>query len=232
MWLMSLPLKEMGFNLNNREFRNGLSLRDDWSITDIPSTCLCGEPFTIDHAMICMRGGSVIQRHNELRDLEAELPNMVCKHAVTELVPLQDVEGEQLTRGWIYMHVVFGSPSDQPFFDVRVCHPKAESYRDLEPQQIYRLHEKKRQYSTRVLDIEHGTFTTLIFTTTGGMGKESLNYHSKLAELIAIKKGEDYAKTISWIRARTSFALLRSALICLRGTRSTVRKYCMGLPQY
>ena len=75
-----------------------------------------------------------------------------------------------------------------------------------------------------MLDIEHGTFTPLIFTTTGGMGKECLNYHSRLAELIAIKKGEDYAKTISWIRARTSFALLRSALICLRGTRSTIRK--------
>jgi len=26
--------------------------------------------------------------------------------------------------------------------------------------------------------------------------------------------------TISWIRARTSFALLRSALICLRGSRA------------
>ena len=111
-------------------------------------------------------------------------------------------------------------------FDVRVCHPNAESYRDLEPQQIYRLYEneKKRQYSSRVLDIEHGTFTPLIFTTTGGMGKEYLNYHKRLAELIAIKKGEDYAKTISWIRARTSFALLGSALIFLRGTRSTVRK--------
>ena len=90
MWLTSLPLKEMGFNLNKREFRDGLSLRYDWSITDIPYTCLCGEPFTIDHAMICMRGGFVIQRHNELRDLEAELLTMVCKDVVTEPV-LQDV---------------------------------------------------------------------------------------------------------------------------------------------
>ena len=49
---------------------------------------------------------------------------------------------------------------------------------------------------SRVLDIEHGTFTPLIFTTTGGMGNECLSYHSRLAELIAIKKGEDYAKTI------------------------------------
>ena len=45
---------------------------------------------------------------------------------------------------------------------------------------IYRMHEneKKRLYSRRVLDIEHGTFTPLVFTTTGGMGNECLRYHS------------------------------------------------------
>ena len=62
-----------------------------------------------------------------------------------------------------------------------------------------------------------GTFTPFIFTSTGGMGKECLQYHSRLAQLISIRKGEDHAKTISWIRARTSFALLRPRLICLRG---------------
>ena len=50
---------------------------------------------------------------------------------------------------------------------------------DLEQQQIYRIHEneKKRLYSRRVQDIEHGTFTPLVFTTTGGMGKECLMYY-------------------------------------------------------
>ena len=107
------------------------------------------------------------------------------------------------------------------FFDVRVCHPNVDSHRDLELEQIYRKHEdeKKRLYARRVLDIEQGTFTSLIFTSTGGMGNECLQNHSKLAQLISIKKGEHYAKTISWIRTRTSFALLRSALICLRGSR-------------
>ena len=47
--------------------------------------------------MICMRGGFIIQRDNELWDLEAELLKMVCTDVVTEPV-LQDVEGEQLTR--------------------------------------------------------------------------------------------------------------------------------------
>ena len=45
-------------------------------------------------------------------------------------------------------------------------------------------------------------------------------YHSSLAQLIAIKKWEQYAKTISFIRTRTSFALLRCALVCLRGSRT------------
>ena len=60
---------------------------------------------------------------------------------------------------------------------------------DLTPKQIYRMHEneKKGMYSKRVTEIEQGTFTPLIFTTTGGMGKECLIYHSRLAELIANK---------------------------------------------
>ena len=45
-------------------------------------------------------------------------------------------------------------------------------------------------------------------------------YHSRLAQLIAIKKGEQYAKTISWIITRTSFELLRSVLVSLRGSRT------------
>ncbi|KAK3752216.1 hypothetical protein QZH41_002760 [Actinostola sp. cb2023] len=61
---------------------------------------------------------------------------------------------------------------------------------------IYRMHEneKKRMYSKRVMEIEQGTFTPLVFTTTGGMGNECLRYHSRLAELIAIKKDEKIYK--------------------------------------
>ena len=122
---------------------------------------------------------------------------MVCRDVEIEPA-LQDNSGEQLSRGSnlaqdarLDIHARgFWEHQQSEFFDVRVCHPNADSYKDLEPQQIYRRHEKKRLYSKIVLDIEHGTFTPLVFTTTGGMGKECLRYHSRLAELIAIKKGE------------------------------------------
>lgn len=52
----------------------------------------------------------------------------------------------------------------------------------------------------------------LQFATTGGMGNK--RYRSRLSQLIAIKKGEQYAEIMSWIRI--SFTLLKSAIICLR----------------
>ena len=100
---------------------------------------------------------------------------------------------------------------------IRVSHPNADSYKTLTPEQIYKLHEndKKRLYSSRVLEVEQGTFTPLVFTTTGGISNECQRYHSRLAELLAVKKQESYASTIAWI--------LRSALTCLRGSRSRRR---------
>ena len=65
---------------------------------DIPSTCACGEAFTVEHSMICKLGGFIYQRHKELRDLEAEFLNMVCTDVEIEPV-LQDTFGEQLKRG-------------------------------------------------------------------------------------------------------------------------------------
>lgn len=69
------------------------------------------------------------------------------------------------------------------------------------------------------MEVEQGTFIPLVFTSTGGMTDECKRFHSRLAELLALKKGDDYATTISWIRAKVSFAILRSALLCLQGTR-------------
>ena len=96
----------------------------------------------------------------------------------------------------------------------------------LSPQQIYSKHEneKKRKYAERILQIEQGTFTPLIFTTTGGMAPECQMFHSRLAELIATKKAEEYSKTMNWLRVKISFSLIRSALVCLRGSRCLRRR--------
>ena len=234
-WLTVVPVSEMDFNLNKREFRDALKLRYDWSFEDNPTRCACGDLFNIDHAMICRQGGFIIQRHNELRDLEAELLSIVCNDVQIE-PQLQEIDGEVLNSGSnkaqdarLDVHARgFWERQRSAFFDIRVCHPNAESYKELTPKQIYRMHEneKKRLYNRRVVEIEQGTFTPLVFTTTGGMGEECKRYHSRLAEMIASKKGELYSKTMAWMRTKISFSLIRSALVCLRGTRSRKSKRC------
>ena len=61
------------------------------------------------------------------------------------------------------------------------------------------------------MEIEQGTFTSLVFTTTGGIADECDKYHSRLVELVPNKNGERYSSAISWIRAKVSFAIVRSA---------------------
>ena len=46
----------------------------------------------------------------------------------------------------------------------------------------------------------------------------------KISRAIICKKQESYATTISWVRAKVSFAILRSALLCLRGSGTPRRR--------
>ena len=80
--------------------------------------------------------------------------------------------------------------------------------------------EKKRQYNRRVMEVEHGTFTPLIFTTTGVMGHECHKFHKVLAEKISQKKNEQYADVMRYIRVKISFLALKATLLCIRGSRT------------
>ena len=108
------------------------------------------------------------------------------------------------------------------FFDVRVFNPQAQCYQDRTLADAYRANEeeKKREYNERVLQVENRTFTPLVFCASGGMAPECSAFYKQLAILIAEKRGQSVAIVSSWVRTRLSFALLRSALLCVRGTRN------------
>ena len=79
------------------------------------------------------------------------------------------------------------------------------------------------------MNIEHGTFTPLIFTIHGGMGPECAAYHQNIAEKIASKTGEQYAKILTFTRCKLSFIVLRSALLCLRGSRTIASRNLVAI---
>ena len=89
-WLTALPLKDHGYCLNKQEFRDAIALRYGWRIPNTPHYCGCGSKNSVDHTLICAKGGYVAMRHNALRDLNADLQREVCRDVVTEpkLLPL------------------------------------------------------------------------------------------------------------------------------------------------
>ena len=47
--------------------------------------------------------------------------------------------------------------------------------------------EKKRAYKSRIMNVEHGTFTALVFSLTGGEGPEGSIFHKHIAQKICAK---------------------------------------------
>ena len=71
-----------------------------------------------------------------------------------------------------------------------MCHPNADSYKDLSSKQIRRQqeNEKKRMYANRVMEVEQATFTPLVFTTAGGMAEECRRYQLESQSSLLTRK--------------------------------------------
>ena len=181
-WLTVLPLQDFGYTLNKQEFRDALCLRYGWNIPNMPHFCGCGIKNSIDHTLICKKGGYVAMRHNNLRDLNVTLQKEVCRDVVSEprLLPLEneEVDGTQADRAApdISSRGLW-STFQRTFFDVRVLHPNAPSYRSADLEKLYKSHEqeKMRKYNSRVITVEGGSFTPLIYPTFGGWGLKPLD---------------------------------------------------------
>ena len=228
-WLTSLPLKDEGFSLNKREFFDALALRYRWNLKRLPINCPCGKRFDMDHAMSCLKGGYIHRRHDRIRDMIADLLDGVS--ANTQIEPmLQPLSGELIpsgantedearldiaTRG-------FWQECEMAFFDVRVFNPFAKSHLTRNLNAVFRSNEsaKKTAHNTRVTQIEHGSFTPLVFSSFGGCGKETSCFLSKLAEKIAKKYDIESFIIKNYMRTKLCFELVRSQVACIRGSRS------------
>ena len=225
-WLTALPIENMGFTLHTRAFRDAVFLRYGWTPPFLPTNCICGNAFSVEHALSCNRGAFPIRRHNEIRDLTAELLSHVCYDTCLEpgLQKLNDERFQLRTANTddnARLDISangFWERSERAFFDVRVFNPFTPSNLKHPLESCYRLHEmeKRRQYDESVREVECGSFTPLVFSTSGGMGRQATVFFKRLASLLARKRDQPYSHVIGWIR----FSLLRSSITCLRGTRS------------
>ena len=231
-WLTALPLKRFGFLLNKQEFHDAICLRYDFKIKGVAKTCICGDDYSVNHCMTCKKGGYVTLRHNSLRDLTVEVLGEICQDVGKE-PPLLPVTGESLPTG---SNIKDGArldvsargiwtPLSRAFLDIRVFNPQDQTNKSKSLAQTYVTHEnqKKREYNSRVINIEKGSFTPVVFSTSGGMGQEAEKLLKRIATKIAYKRKEDYCHTISFLRRRYRFDLLRTCVIALRGYRGAYK---------
>ena len=102
-------------------------------------------------------------------------------------------------------------------FDVRVFNPGAPSNHPFNSAYYRHEKEKRHQYKQHVHEVEHGHFTPLVFTTTGGMGDAASQVYKRLANLL---RDKSYGEIRGWIRCKLTLALVRSAIMCIRGACS------------
>ena len=93
-WLSVLPVEEHGFHLSRGDFRDALCMRYGWMLPNLPSKCVCGSAFNVDNAIVCSKGGFPTLRHNQIRDITADLLTEVCHDVAIEPM-LQPLTGEK-----------------------------------------------------------------------------------------------------------------------------------------
>ena len=179
-------------------------------------------------------GGLPIVRHNEVRDTVAGWMGEVCNNTTVEPA-LQPISGEVFRHATaiseegarldIAADSFFcgGALLKGRFFDVCVFNPHAPSNSSQSLTATYRKHEKRkcRAYEQRVREIEHGSFTPLIMSATGGVGAAAKVCYKRLASLLSVKWNMPYSCTLAWIRCKLSFSLIRSSIQCIQGSRSS-----------
>ena len=111
LWLTAIPLKDQGSALNKQEFRDYLRLRYNLPLQDLPSTCACGQPFNVSHALSCKKGGFVAQRHDGVRNQLTYVLSKVFKNV--QVKPhLQPLDNEA-------MNLRSATTSSDPRLDVK-----------------------------------------------------------------------------------------------------------------
>ena len=186
----------------------------------------------MDHAATCPTGGYPTLRHNALRDLLADAMGATIPDVRIEPV-LLPLDGESLTgasvnrRDDARLDICargFWSRQQDAFFDVRVTHPSASllSRPGVLAQMSRNEEQKKRAYLQRVVHVQRGSFTPLVFSTSGLCGQECARALKNIVSLIVGGNSDlQYSHVMGHLRCRISFLLIKWFVTCFRGSRAS-----------
>ena len=147
----------------------------------------------------------MIQRHTEVRDALGDLTSLVYKDVICEPIVQEanDACGIPSLASDLSIRGVWQSQTIA-LFDIRVIDTDAPSYlhRDVASVLSSAEEEKKRKYIDAA-EARRASFTPLVVSVDGVLGREAECFIQLLADKIAL---QTYAEVAGWIRARLSFA--------------------------
>ena len=231
-WLTVMPQRLNGTVLTGEEFRDALRLRYGMRPEGMPQKCDgCGAAFSVEHALACKVGGQVSARHNDIKQewmsLCAQARGKASVSDEPHIKTSQDVRdagatgGEVMAnlRGDIGVHG-FWKKGSSCIFDVRVTDTDQPSQRGMAPDKVLEKHEreKKDKYAAACAARQR-SFTPLVFSVDGLLGKETSAAVKRLASLLSKKWSSKYSAVCGFLRARLSLALVRATGRCLRAER-------------
>ena len=140
----------------------------------------------------------LLKRHNGVCNLLTSLIGKVCTNVEVE------PQGQPLDNKRFILRSGVTSPEARldtkaegfwsrgvtAFFDVRVTHVNSKCNQGKATSTIFKEQEEeiKRKHQQRVLDVEIGSFTLLVFGTNGGMGADCNCFLKRLAKKLSEKK--------------------------------------------
>jgi hypothetical protein len=236
-WLTTMPNLLNGSDLSAEEFRDGVRLRFGLTPKAMQPRCDgCGERFTTEHAMSCRKGGLIMQRHDDIVTTWGQL----CGQAYTPstvsdeplILPSRDIpvnnanrtEPAPELRGDLAVHG-FWTRGQTAIFDVRITDTDQPSNRNTDPAKVLLRHEKEKKDKYGALCIaRRRTFTPLVFSVDGLLGKEATAASKRLASSLAAKWKRSYSEVCGFIRSRLSIALIRTSSRCIRADRNPTHR--------
>ena len=118
--------------------------------------------------------------YSKLRDNISEMLQEVTNDVRIEPILQPLTEEEQSIGGKILVEPQaditargFWCCGQRTFFDVKIFDPNTQRLKNKTLKRCHELieHKKKTDYRSRILNVEQGSFTPLVFLITGGMGR-------------------------------------------------------------
>jgi hypothetical protein len=260
-WLSVIPTLESRSTLSAAEFHDALCLRYGLLPVQLPKHCDgCHCPFSIEHALVCKKGGLVILRHNELRDTVATLaaaaftPSAVrlepkinplsagpdqspdttegASGDATPAAPPNHTDQSTNARGDLLVRGLV-TPSTDTIIDFAVTHLDSQSYLDTDALKLLHNYEKSknRKYKSACMN-QRRDFVPFITSCDGMIGPHAKKLLQRIAQELSKKWSQPFSSVTSYVYSRISLSLVRSTHMCLRGSRVPVSRMSSSFFSY